>query len=561
MNSTRTGLLLPLVLAGCAHASAPADTTARIQVAANVISVPTLTRHIEVLASDEFGGRAPGTEGEKRTVDYLIGEFTKAGLSPGNGDSYTQTVPLSTSTVVNDPVFVVSGGTGDDLQLRYRDEHVIWSRQQAGGAAIENSMLVFVGYGINAPERNWNDYAGVDVRGKTVVMLINDPGYATQDPDLFNGNAMTYYGRWDYKLDEAARQGARGAIIIHDTKPAAYPWTTVAASWTGAQFDLVREDKGAELCAIEGWIGKQYAQRIFAKAGLDLGQLTGAAARPGFKAVAMNLRASAEVENRLSRIDSQNVVAKVEGSESPDEIFIYMAHWDHIGIKKAPSGGDGIYNGALDNASGTAGLLELARAFAALPEKPKRSVMFMATTAEEQGLLGSAYYAAHPIYPLDKTFAGLNMDGLSNLGRSRDIVLIGRGLSDLDAYLIAQAKKQDRIVIADPMPEKGSFFRSDHFELVRTGVPMLYPKPGLHHRENGPEYGRRKVMEYVAKHYHRPSDEYDESWDLNGAVEDLRLYFLTGLSIINSGDWPKWSPDSEFKAARDAQHPSVVRTP
>lgn len=537
--------LLPLLSISCTPAAkTPSD----------AITLKALTNHIRTLASDKFGGRAPGTPGETLTVNYIVNEFQKAGMQPANGDKYTQAVPLTSIEVTNSPTLTFSsdksGGKDDDLQLSYPQQHVIWTRKQIAQSSVDNSQLVFVGYGINAPERNWNDYAAVDVKGKTVVILVNDPGYATQDETLFNGNAMTYYGRWDYKFDEAARQGAKAAIIIHDTKPAAYPWSTVAASWTGPQFDLVRPNKGANLAAIEGWIGKKHAKALFEKAGLDLDAMYAAAVKPGFKALEMNVFASAEVNNTLSNIDSQNVAAMIKGSESPEDVFIYMAHWDHIGTDPTKKG-DKIYNGAKDNATGTAGLIEIAKAYAALPQPPKRSVMFLAVTAEEQGLLGSAYYAANPLFPLARTVAGLNMDGLSHFGSASDVTLISKGFSELDKYIIKHAKAQYREVVADPKPEKGSFYRSDHFELSKMGVPMLYAKPGYNHRGKGKAYGLQKSVEYVSKNYHRPSDEYDSSWDLTGAVEDLQLYFVTGLDIINSGDWPKWHEGSEFKAARD----------
>ncbi|MFQ3197856.1 MAG: Zn-dependent M28 family amino/carboxypeptidase [Paraglaciecola sp.] len=510
------------------------------------------TNHIKILASDEFGGRAPGTKGEELTIDYLTTAFKEIGLVPANGDSYTQSVPLTSVEVVNKPTLTFSGGEGEDLVLSYPENQVIWSRKQVAATSIKSSDLVFVGYGINAPERQWNDYEGIDVKGKTVVILINDPGYATQDPAVFNGNAMTYYGRWDYKFEEASKQGAVGAIMIHDTKPAAYGWPTVSASWTGPQFDMVRDDKGADLAQVEGWITKENAYKLFNKANLDLDTLYKAAQSPGFKAVAMNVSATAEIENTTQTINSQNVAAMIKGTQSPDDVFIYMAHWDHIGTD-ATAKGDGIYNGALDNATGTAALIEIAKAFKALPNPPKRSVMFLAVTAEEQGLLGSAYYAANPIVPLQKTIGGLNMDGLNNFGKTTDVTVIGRGMSELENYLEARATEQSRILKADDSPEHGYFYRSDHFELAKFGVPMLYVGSGSNHTEKGLEYGEQKKTEYLTKHYHGPSDEYDESWVMDGAIEDMQLYFLTGLDIINSGKWPNWNSDSEFKGARDAQ--------
>lgn len=543
MKNKTLALVLPLMLAGCGQPK---------NLPTSHINIDTYVQHIKSLGSDQFGGRAPGTKGETLTVNYLVNEFQKAGLQPANGDKYTQDVPLTSVEVVSPPTLIIQGGEGEDMLLGYPDDQVVWTRKQIPATGIAKSEIVFVGYGINAPERNWNDYAGIDVKGKTVVMLVNDPGYATQDPNLFNGNAMTYYGRWDYKMDEAARQGAAGAIIIHDTKPAAYPWSTVSASWTGPQFDLVLPDKGASLASIEGWITKEHAKTMFTKAGLDLNEMYKAAQTPGFKAVELNLAATTGVKNKLTTINSQNVVGMIKGSESPEDVFIYMAHWDHIGIDPTKEG-DNIYNGALDNATGTAGLIELAKAFGSMKTPPKRSVMFLAITAEEQGLLGSAYYANNPLFPLKNTIAGLNMDGMSYFGRARDITLISKGNSHLDAYVENRAKQQGRVVVADPKPEKGSFYRSDHFELSKKGVPMIYAKPGFDHREKGLEYGLSKMAEYVSHDYHRPSDEYHESWDMSGAIEDLELFYWVGLDIVDSGKWPGWVEGTEFKAIRDQQ--------
>jgi len=509
-------------------------------------------RHIEILASDEFGGRAPASPGETLTVDYLTRTFTDLGLDPANGDSYTQDVPLAWVQVTNNPDLVFSGGEGENLKLAYIADQVVWTRQQVQGAGIDDSELVFVGYGINAPERDWNDYSGIDVNGKTVVILVNDPGYATQDPELFNGNAMTYYGRWDYKFDEAARQGAAGAIMIHDTLPAAYPWSTVTNSWTGPQFDMVLSDKGAALVSVEGWITRDSAEALFSKAGLDLNQMYEIAKQRDFIAVPLGLSASATLVNETETVNSQNVAAILKGSEAPDEIFIYMAHWDHLGTDPTLEG-DNIFNGALDNASGTAALLELAKAYSTLPERPRRSVLFLAVTAEEQGLLGSLYYAANPLFPLADTVGGLNMDGMNNFGSTRDITVVGLGMSELDDYLAAAAAAQERVLEADREAEKGYYYRSDHFELAKQGVPMLYPGGGYDHREKGVAYGMQKSKEYIAKNYHRVSDEYSFSWDVSGALEDLKMYFKTGLDVANSEQWPNWKEGTEFKARRDAQ--------
>jgi len=526
-----------------------------IKVGENAITTKSLTKHIKIIASDEFGGRAPGSEGEELTVNYIANEFKKLGVAPGNGNSYFQDVPLTSVEAMNKPSLIFSNGKNDDLTMTYSNEQVVWTRKQRDSVEINNSEVIFVGYGINAPERNWNDYDGIDVTGKTVVMLVNDPGYATQDSALFNGNAMTYYGRWDYKFEEAARQGAAAAIIIHDTKPAAYGWSTVSSSWTGPQFDMVRADKGSELVSIEAWITIDSAKALFSKSGLDLSAQYIAAKTPGFKAVPLNLTASIKIENKTTTINSRNVAGYIKGSESPDEVFIYMAHWDHLGTDPVlqEKSGDGIYNGALDNATGTAGLIELAKAYTSLPEKPKRSVLFLSVTAEEQGLLGSAYYASNPLYPLAKTVGGINMDGLNNFGPTKDITVIGSGMSELENYLEKHATVKNRVLNPDSEAEKGYFYRSDHFELSKLGVPMLYPNSGYDHVDKGVAYGIEKSEEYTKKHYHGPSDEYQDDWILTGAVEDLQLYFLTGSEIVNSTAWPEWNKGTEFKGVRDAQ--------
>jgi len=523
-----------------------------VSIGADAMTEAAYRHHIEVLASDEFGGRAPGSPGEELTVNYLVDNFKSLGLEPVNGELYTQDVPLTWVKVTNSPDLVIRDAQADDLVLEYHTDQVVWTRRQVAESGIRDSELVFVGYGINAPEYGWNDYAGIDVKGKTVVMLINDPGYATQDPELFNGNAMTYYGRWGYKFDEAARQGAAAALIIHDRLPAAYPWSTVANSWTGRKFNMVLPDKGASLARVEGWLTREHAQVVFARAGLSLDKMYEEARWRGFRAVPLGLTASVALVNETETLNSRNVAAILRGSEAPDEIFIYMAHWDHLGTDPDLEG-DQIYNGALDNASGIAALLEIARAFASLPRAPRRSVLFLSPTAEEQGLLGSLYYAAHPLFPLATTVGGINIDGMNNFGPTRDVTVVGLGMSDLDDYLLAGIDAQERVAVPDSEAEKGFYYRSDHFELARQGVPMLYPKKGYDDRERGIAYGMEKANEYTNERYHRVSDEYDLSWVVSGALEDMKLYFRTGLDIANSNQWPNWKEGTEFRAARDAQ--------
>ncbi len=534
--------------------SVPAKTEDPISIGVEAMTEEGYRSHVALLASDEFGGRGPASPGEELTVAYLVEHFEGLGLEPANGDSYTQEVPLAWVEAVNKPALTFGGGDGEDMVLDYGPDQVIWTRKQVSGVSISESEMIFVGYGINAPERDWNDYAGVDVSGKTVVMLVNDPGFATQDPDLFNGNTMTYYGRWDYKFAEAARQGAVGAIIVHDTLPAAYGWATVENSWTGPQFDMVLPDQGASLVSVEGWITREHADSLFTMASMDLEELYKRAQQPGFTAIEMGLKASANIENQTEQVLSNNVAALLKGSEAPDEIFIYMAHWDHLGTDPNLEG-DQIYNGALDNASGTAALLELARAYTALPQAPRRSVLFLALTAEEQGLLGSLYYASDPLFPLKNTVGGLNMDGMNIVGATRDITVVGLGMSDLDSYLAAAAASQERVLEGDRESEKGYYYRSDHFELAKEGVPMLYPGGGYDNREKGVEYGMERANEYTREHYHRVSDEYDLSWDVSGALEDMEVFFRTGLDVANSDDWPNWAEGTEFRSKRDAQRP------
>jgi Zn-dependent M28 family amino/carboxypeptidase len=547
-------LALLLALSSCSQTrrpDTPASSTA-VERGAATITEASYRKHLAVISSDEFGGRAPASPGEELTVNYLADNFARLGLTPANGDSYIQHVPLVSIAVINQPELVISGGRGRDLDLAYGGDQVVFTRRQQDEIELTDSEIVFVGYGINAPERNWNDYAGVDVAGKTVVILVNDPGYATQDPGLFNGNAMTYYGRWDYKFDEAARQGAAAAIIVHDTKPAAYPWQTVENSWTGTKFYGVRADRGAGLAAVESWISRDSAEALFAKAGLALDNMYELARTPGFRPVPLPLSASTKLVNETKAVVSRNVAAILRGSEAPGELFIYTAHWDHFGTDPALPD-DGIYNGAFDNATGTAGLLELATAFASLEQAPRRSVLFLALTAEEQGLLGSAHYAANPLYPLADTVAGLNMDGLNVIGPTRDVTVIGYGFSELDQVIHTAASEQGRVLAPDREAEKGSYFRSDHFELAKRGVPMIYPKYGYDHVERGIEYGMAASADYTANRYHRVTDQYSDDWIVAGAIQDLRLYFRVGQIIADGSLWPNWNEGSEFKALRDAQ--------
>ena len=508
-----------------------------------------LAADIAVLASDEFEGRGPASKGEELTLEFLKEEFEKLGLAPGNGDSYFQEVPLVEMTV-NFGTGLLIWSDKTTTRLIYGDEYSIWTRRTVERVSLDRSDMVFAGYGIVAPEYGWNDYEGLDVRGKTVVLLVNDPGYATRDSALFNGRAMTYYGRWTYKLEEAARQGAEGALVIHETGPAGYPWEVIG-HWNRHHFELVAEEGEASYCAMEGWLQGEVARELFRQAGKDYDALKEQAATRDFQPVPLNLRISLTLTNTIRRSTSHNVLALLPGRNRPDEVVIYTAHWDHLG--KDPSlKGDQIYNGALDNATGVAGLLELAEAFSRLGRRPARSLLFLAVTAEEQGLLGSRYYATHPVFPLEKTVAAINMDGLNIFGPMKDVTVIGYGNSELDDYAEAAARRQRREVRPDPEMEKGFFYRSDQFSFVREGVPALYLSGGIDHVEHGETWTREQMDNYTAEHYHKVTDEFDPAWDLSGAVDDLRLLFAIGHRLSRERAFPNWRGGSEFKALRDS---------
>jgi len=536
--------LLVLFFFGCAKEDK------KLKPALESISAEELSKDVEILSSDEFEGRAPASKGEEKTISFLKEEFQKVGLKPGNGESFFQEVPMVEITA--GPVTKLEIKSDKESMLfSYGDEFAGVTLRVVEKVSLDDSEMVFVGYGTVAPEYNWNDYEGLDVRGKTVVMLVNDPGFATKDPELFNGRAMTYYGRWTYKYEEAARQGAEGALIVHETEPAAYPWGVVKNGWTGPQFNLISEDKNLSRCAVEGWVTIKTARKLFESAGLNYDEIKPAAAKQGFKPVPLGLKASVTLKNSLRESKSNNVIGLLPGSDRADEYIIYMAHWDHFGLDPALEG-DQIYNGALDNATGTAALIELAEAFKMLESPPSRSIVFFATTAEEQGLLGSHYYATNPVYPPTKTVAAINMDALNIYGKMKDITIIGYGNSDLDSYVKAAAKKQGRRVRPNPTPEKGSFYRSDHFPFAKQGIPALYTSTGNDHVEHGEKWTQAKKEKYTAENYHKPSDEYDPDWDLSGAIDDLRLLFKVGYKLSMETTFPNWKEGTEFKAKRDA---------
>lgn len=521
-----------------------------IQVARQALDQAEFLGHVEVLASDEFGGRAPFTRGEKRTLEYLESNFKALGLEPGNGDSFRQPVDLVEITM--DPAVEVGlTHEGGELQrLEAGRDIVLWTKRVAESIEVDSSDLVFVGFGVVAPEYDRNDYAGLDVQGKTVVMLVNDPGYHTQDENVFNGSAMTYYGRWTYKYDEAARQGAAGALIIHETGAAGYGWDVVEGSWTGPQFDLSSPNGNQHRAKVEGWLSREAGEALLNASGLNLDQLEADAVSNSFRAVPLATTFSTRMRNGIRKSQSYNILAKIPGSTRPDEHFVYMAHWDHLGLDISRSG-DRIFNGAVDNATGVAALLELAQAFKTGPA-PERSILFLAVTAEESGLLGSAFYAENPIYPHAKTVAGINIDAMNVVGPTNDVVVVGYGSSEMEDYLQTEAERQGRIVTQEPTPEKGYFYRSDHFNFAKKGVPVLYAESGVDDRERGTQYGLEKQAEYVAQRYHKPGDELTDSWNVAGTMEDLDLFLTIGMRIANSDAWPQWYEGNEFKAAREA---------
>jgi Zn-dependent M28 family amino/carboxypeptidase len=522
----------------------------RIKPSLTSITIEDMKDHISVLASDDFQGRAPSTQGEEKTINYLAEQFKKIGLKPANKGSYFQEVSLMKISADTSAKLDINGGKSK-ISLRFSEDFIGGTPQVSELVQIKNSEIVFVGYGINSSEYRWNDYDGLDVKGKTVLMLVNDPGYATSDTSLFNGKAMTIYGRWTYKFEEAARQGASAAIIIHETNAAAYPWAVVQNSWSGSQFYLLDNDLTRSNLQLQSWVTTESAQKIFESAGLDYNQEINSAAKRGFKPVNMNLKASIQIKNKVTYTKSNNVVAIWPGTDQPDECIIYTTHWDHFGINPSFQG-DSILNGAVDNATGTAAIVEIAEAFTKLPEKQNRSVLFIAVTCEEQGLLGSKFYAEHPLYPLNKTVGVINIDAMNILGKTRDMVIIGFGNSQLDDYAISVLKKYRRYASPDPTPEKGSYFRSDHFSFAKVGVPSLYLSHGIDDVEHGKEWGLKESEKWVKENYHKPSDNYEpDKWNFEGMVEDVRVYFEVGYNLSIIKDFPEWKSGSPFKSVRD----------
>lgn len=504
---------------------------------------------IQALSSDAFGGRAPASAGEKLATDYIASQFNRYGLLPANQGSFLQQVPLVQITADPDAVLAVSGGT--PLTLAYGSDMVVSTPRPQASVALVDSPLVFAGYGIVAPEYQWNDYAGLDVKGKTVVVLVNDPGYATGDPKLFQGKAMTYYGRWTYKYEEAARQGAAGLLIVHQTGPAGYAWGVVLNSNSGPRVELPPGDGYHPL--IQGWLSLEAAGRLFSVAGLSFDDLARAAARRDFKPVALNLTANLTLHSEVRSVESHNVVAFVKGSRRPQEVVVYSAHWDHFGTRPGPDGHPQVLHGAIDNGSGIAGLLELARVYAEDKQAPERSVLFIATTSEEQGLLGAAYYASHPLFPLSGTVADLNLDVMNVYGKTRDVTVRGQFISTLDDELQQVARQLAMKVLPDAEPEKGYYYRADHFEFAKVGVPALSIDNGTDYLDRPAGWGLAQREAYIKDRYHKPADVYEASWDLAGMRQQLELVYLTGHKLADSDVWPTWYANSPFQALRAAK--------
>jgi Zn-dependent M28 family amino/carboxypeptidase len=509
---------------------------------------------IETLSSDAFGGRAPASAGETLTTAYIAAQFKRYGLLPANQGSYLQDVPLVQITADANAVLTVSGGNAL-LKLAYGSDVVVSTPRPQATVSLTDSPLVFAGYGIAAPEYQWNDYAGLDVKGKTVVVLVNDPGHASGDPQLFHGKVMTYYGRWTYKYEEAARQGAAGVLIVHDTGPAGYPWEVVRNSWSGSQYELPPGESYRP--QIQGWLSHEAAGRLIATGGLSLDELAQAAARHGFRPVDLKLTASITLHDKVQSVISHNVVALVKGSRHPDQAVIYTAHWDHFGTKLGPDGRPQIFHGAADNGTGIAGLLQLARVYARDKRAPARSVLFVATTSEEQGLLGAAYYARHPLVPLADTVADLNMDVMNIYGETRDVTVRGQFMSTLDDTLRQVATRQGLILRPDAEPEKGYYYRADHFEFAKAGVPALSIESGTDYVGRPAGWALAQRQAYISQRYHKPADVYEPGWDLAGMHQQLELLYRTGRKLADGDGWPAWYRDSPFRSAREAQRPAA----
>ena len=544
--TTLTLSLMFSLTVGCSKFSETLDV-----VSSGEITEQDLSLRIKELSSDNFEGRAPGTPGGIAASQYIADEMNSIGLIPmGSDGSYFQSVELTAQTLLPNSQMNINFDRESVFDGNDKKNSVYWTKRLNENIDIKSSELVFVGYGINAPEYNWNDYSEIDVKGKTVLILINDPGFATQDETLFKGNSMTYYGRWTYKYEEAARQGAAAAIIIHETAPASYGWQVVSGSWSGEQYDLVRPDKGASRTALEGWMTYSKTEELLLKAGLKLKDLEANATENNFKALSIpRLTLSASLKQNIKTTVSRNVAGGVIGSKYPEDFVLYMAHWDHLGMNLEIEGPDKIYNGAVDNATGTAAIIEIAEAFKT-GIQPERSALFLAVTAEESGLLGSAYYAEEPLVPLKNTIAGINIDAMLPLGRTKDMKVIGYGASELEDLLESTLDRRNMYIVPDDKPEAGYYYRSDHISLAKKGVPMLYADPGNEHEDYGLIFGEDFSDDYTKNRYHKPADEYNDTWDLSGIKQTSEILYELGYNLANSTMWPNWYEGTEFRSLR-----------
>jgi len=550
-----------VALAGCGGGPEPAETASSTQPAAAQLPLSQLPdidqarvlAHITRLSSDEFQGRLPGTKGEELSVKYISEQFQAAGLEPGNPDgTWVQKVPLVGITGKPSPLTLTGAGKAT---LNYGTDMIAWTRHVADRVSLDASDMIFVGYGVEAPEFTWDDYKGIDTKGKTLVMLVNDPPVAgaggQPDPKVFGGPAMTYYGRWTYKYEKGAEKGAAAVLVIHETGPAGYGWNVVQG-FGGERFDLETPDKNLGRAKVEGWIHLDRARELFKAAGQDFDTLKKAAASRDFTPVPLGTKASMTIANTMRRVQSQNVIGRLTGSDPAlkHEYVVYTGHWDHLGVGPAVNG-DTIYNGAVDNATGIGAIIEIARAFTTVQPAPKRSILFLAVTAEEQGLLGSEYYAKNPLYPLNKTVANVNIDAMNPYGRTKDLVIVGMGASELDDYARDAAAEQGRTLKPDPEPEKGYYYRSDHFNFAKVGVPALYADGGVEYVGKPSDWGRKTLDEYTATRYHQPQDQVLDSWDLSGLAEDAKFFLAVGYRVANAEKMPQWREGNEFKAIRE----------
>lgn len=510
------------------------------------ITAEDFAARLQKVSSDEFEGRKPGALGERMTTAWIKDQFEQMGLKPGNHGSWYQSVPMVETTLLDpDRVALEVTTPAGAESFAYRNDMIVGSLDASASVAIQDSELVFVGYGVDAPEEQWNDYADIDVKGKTVIVLINDPGWGNHDDTLFKGRALTYYGRWTYKYEEAARRGAAACLIVHATAAAGYPWQVVVNSWSGAQDALPPSADPAPRLKAAGWLSGEAAERLFAKAGRNFADLRKSADLRGFKATDLGATLSVQFNSKIEHSSSDNVIGYVPGSTRPDEAIVYSAHWDHFG-RDPNLPGDPIYNGAIDNGTGVAALLEIAEAFAHQTPPPQRSIVFLADTLEEAGLLGSRYYVAHPAFPLDKTVANINIDALPIIGPARDIAVISWGKSQLDDYIKAAASAQGRTVVPDETPETGFFFRSDQLNFAKGGVPVLYARSGLDLVDGGNDAGHKAWADYIANRYHKTSDNYDPNWDFRGVIEDVKAFYAVGKQLADESTFPQWHADADF---------------